>query len=192
MSELPKGWAEATAGELCKVIGGATPRTDTPEYWGGDVPWLTPDDLSRDRSQYVNGGRRSLTHAGLASCSASLVPRGTVLFTSRAPIGYIAIATREMATNQGFKSLVPSSALASEFLYWQLQHLTDQIRSMGSGTTFAEVSKKVMATLSLVVPPRPEQERIVTAVDEAFSKLDAGEAGLRTAGQRLKRMRDSV
>ena len=192
MNELPQGWASVLAGDLCEVVGGATPRTDTPEYWGGGIPWLTPDDLSRDRSQYIAAGRRSLTPAGLASCAATMVPKGAVLFTSRAPIGYAAIATREVATNQGFKSLVPSASLTSEFLYWQLRHLTEQIRSMGSGTTFAEVSKKVMAAVPLVVAPIREQLRIVTAIEEAFSKLDAGEAGLRTVRQLLKRMREAV
>ena len=192
MSGLPKGWACEHAGELCAVIGGATPRTNTQNYWGGDIPWLTPDDLSRDRRKYVDGGRRFLTRQGLDSCSATLVPAGTVLFTSRAPIGYAAIASRPVATNQGFKSLVPSNALTSEFLYWQLQHLTDTIRGMGSGTTFAEVSRKVMATVPLKVAPFSEQERIVVAIEEAFSKLDTGEAGLLTVRKLIKRMRDAV
>jgi type I restriction enzyme S subunit len=192
MTELPKGWASGHAGELCTIVGGATPRTDTEDYWGGGIPWLTPDDLSRDRRTYVDGGRRSLTQQGLDSCAATLVPTGTVLFTSRAPIGYVAIASRPMATNQGFKSLVPSEALSSEFLYWQLRHLTDVIRRMGSGTTFAEVSKKVVATVPLRVAPLREQARIVAAIEEAFSKLDAGEAGLRTVRRLLKRMRDAI
>lgn len=192
MTELPEGWAESSAGELCHVVGGATPRTDTDAYWGGDIPWITPDDLSRDRRKFVDGGRRSLTQQGLDSCAATLVPAGTVLFTSRAPIGYTAIASRPIATNQGFKSLVPSGALTSDFLYWQLQYLTETIRCMGSGTTFAEVSKKVMVTVPLRVAPLAEQERIVAAIEEAFSKLDAGEAGLRTVRQLLKRMRDAI
>lgn len=192
MSELPAGWAEGSAGELCRVVGGATPRIGTGAFWGGEVPWITPDDLSRDRRKFVDGGRRSLTQQGLDSCAAKLLPVGTVLFTSRAPIGYTAIAARPVATNQGFKSLIPSDALTSDFLYWQLQHLTALIRGMGSGTTFAEVSKKVMATVPLRVPPLPEQERIVAAIEEAFSKLDAGEAELRNVRQLLKRMRDAV
>lgn len=192
MSDLPAGWAEGSAGELCRIVGGATPRTGTGAFWGGEVPWITPDDLSRDRRKFVDGGRRSLTQQGLDSCAAKLLPVGTVLFTSRAPIGYTAIAARPIATNQGFKSLIPSDALTSDFLYWQLQHLTELIRGMGSGTTFAEVSKKVMATVPLRVPPLPEQRRIVAAIEEAFSKLDAGEAGLRNVRQLLKRMRDAV
>lgn len=192
MNELPNGWESATAGELCTIVGGATPRTDARRFWEGDVPWLTPDDLSRDRRKYIDQGRRWLSREGLGSCAATLVPAGTVLFTSRAPIGYTAIAARPLATNQGFKSLVPSTAISSEFLYWQLQHLTEVIRAMGSGTTFAEVSKKVMATVPLVVAPLAEQQRIVTAIEEAFSKLDAGDAGLRTVRQLLKRMRDAI
>jgi type I restriction enzyme S subunit len=192
MTELPKGWAEAAAGALCDVVGGATPRTDTAAYWGGEIPWVTPDDLSKDRRKFVDGGRRSLTQMGLQLCAATLVPAGTVLFTSRAPIGYVAIASRPVATNQGFKSLTPSVALTSDFLYWQLQHLTETIRGLGSGTTFAEVSKKVMATVPLRVAPIAEQERIVRTIEEAFSKLDAGEAGLRTVRQLLKRMREAI
>ncbi|MGH8301538.1 MAG: restriction endonuclease subunit S [Steroidobacteraceae bacterium] len=97
MSELPTGWIEVPIGTVCEVVGGSTPRTAVSDYWDGDIPWLTPDDLSRDHSQYVAGGRRCLTEAGYSSCSTQLIPAGSVLYTSRAPIGYVAIAKQAAA-----------------------------------------------------------------------------------------------
>jgi type I restriction enzyme S subunit len=113
------------------------------------------------------------------------MPAGSVLFSSRAPIGYVAIAREPVCTNQGFKSLVPSEAVTSDFLYWFLRHATPAIRATGSGTTFAEVSKKRMQPFPLPLPPRAEQRRIVAAIEEQLSRLDAAEASLDTVRRRL-------
>lgn len=114
---LPPGWRTAPLGDVCRVVSGSTPKTEVAEYWGGDIPWLTPDDLSKHRGKLITGGRRGLTQAGYASCSTRLTPVGSVLYSSRAPIGYVAIATREMCTNQGFKTAVPGPDLLPDFLY---------------------------------------------------------------------------
>ncbi len=189
MSELPPGWVKVPVGDVCQVVGGSTPSTKVPEYWDGGIPWLTPDDLARDRSQYVSNGRRSITQAGYEACSTQMVPAGTVLFTSRAPIGYAAIAAQPLSTNQGFKSFVPPPGVSSEYLYWFLQWATPTIRKMGSGTTFAEISGKVARTVPLSLAPEREQERIVAAIDEQFSRLDAGRGALESARRRLDQLR---
>src|SRR5581483_6629052 len=124
MTELPPGWTETTLGEVTTIVSGSTPKTGVPAYWGGDVRWITPDDLSKNRLKRISVGARSLTRAGYESCSTTLMPEGTVLYTSRAPIGYVAIAGGPVCTNQGFKSFVPSDAVASEYLYWHLTYVT--------------------------------------------------------------------
>src|SRR3954453_5230480 len=103
----PSGWQEAALGDVCKIVAGATPKTGVPDYWGGDIRWITPNDLSKDRSQTLAGGERNLSLAGYESCSARLFPQGSVIVSSRAPIGYVAIAAAEMCTNQGCKTAVP-------------------------------------------------------------------------------------
>lgn len=185
MTELPKGWVEVPIGDVCQVVGGSTPSTKVDKYWDGEIPWLTPDDLARDRSQYLSRGRRTISKAGYASCSTQMVPAGTVVFTSRAPIGYVAIARQPLCTNQGFKSFVPPDGLSSEYLYWYLQWATPMIRAMGSGTTFAEISGKVAKTIPLRLPPLPEQERIVAAIEEQLSRIEAAHIALASARQKV-------
>jgi len=192
MTALPAGWAEVPIGEVCGVVGGSTPNTQVAEYWDGDIPWLTPDDLAKDRSQYVAEGRRKITDAGYASCSTQLVPPGTVLFTSRAPIGYVALARQRLCTNQGFKSFVPSAGIDSKYLYWYLCWATPTIRQMGSGTTFAEISGKVAKTIAVRLAPAAEQVRIVDAIEEQFSRVDAGVAPLDRILGKVERLRSTV
>src|SRR5690606_11744154 len=134
--------------------GGATPKTSNPSYWGGLIPWVTPDDLSRHDRRGISCGARSLTDEGLRAASVRILPAGTVLFSSRAPIGYVAIAEVPLGTNQGFKSVVPPRGLLSDFLYWYLRFATPLIESMASGTTFKEISKRRMQEVPLPLPPR--------------------------------------
>ena len=110
-------WVECALDEIGEIIGGATPSTKIEEYYGGTIPWITPKDLSSYEDRYIAYGERNITEKGLASCSAKLLPKGTILFTSRAPIGYVAIASQEMCTNQGFKNVVANEKVDSLFLY---------------------------------------------------------------------------
>lgn len=192
MTDLPPGWAETTVGDTCEIVGGATPRSTEASFWNGDVPWITPDDLSRHRDKVILAGRRHLTRAGYESCSARMVPAGTVLYTSRAPIGYTAIAGQPVCTNQGFKSLIPPAGISSDYLYWYMRYATELVKERASGTTFPEISGKRMASVPLVVAPSVEQKRIVAAIEEQFSRLDTGVALLGRAQQNLKRARESV
>ena len=185
MREIPSAWTWTTLGEVFEIIGGATPRTDTPEYWNGEIPWLTPDDLSAHVGVMVSEGRRSITRAGCESTSTHLLPVNSILFSSRAPIGYAAIAASPLCTNQGFKSLVPPKEVDPRYAYWYLKYATPEIRNMGSGTTFRELSKKRMAAVPFVLAPQLEQLRIVAAIEEHFSCLDSVEANIEAANAKV-------
>ena len=184
--DLPPGWAATTLGDVFEIVGGSTPRTNNPDYWEGDIPWLTPDDLATHEGVLVARGRRSITEAGFSSTSTHMLPENSVLFTSRAPIGYAAIAANPICTNQGFKSLVPPIGVEPRYVYWYLRHATPTIRELGSGTTFRELSKKRMAAVPFVLPPSREQKRIVAAIEEHFTRLDAVDASLDVAEARCQ------
>lgn len=187
-----KTYKRCKIAEIGKVISGATPKTAFAENYGGDIPWITPADLSGNSEKYISHGARNITAKGYDSCSTQMMPAGTVLFSSRAPIGYVAIARNPICTNQGFKSIVPNPDIDSEFLYYQLKYLRNQIQNMGSGTTFKEISAKVLADVSVVVPPIDEQKRIVARIEELFSELDNGVETLRKTKQQLAVYRQAV
>ena len=161
-------WPVATVGEVCEVVSGATPRTGKPEFWDGNVPWVTPKDLSELGQKHLSDTPRKITKAGLKSCSARMLPAQSVLFSSRAPIGLVAINTIPVCTNQGFKSLVPRFDLVSpDFLFWWLKAQEKHVQSKGRGATFKEVSKKIVEDLQIPLPPLPEQKRIAAILDAA-------------------------
>lgn len=191
-TDLPPGWTLTTLGQVFEIVGGATPSTKEPSYWGGDIPWLTPDDLASHDGIEIARGRRSITADGYGSTSTHLLPKGTVLFSSRAPIGYTAIAAQPLCTNQGFKSLIPPEGVDSRWIYWYLRHATPFIREMGSGTTFKEMSKKRMANVPFVLAPIREQRRIVAAIEEHLSRLDAADASLKAAELRCRALLKSI
>jgi type I restriction enzyme S subunit len=150
------------------VVGGSTPKTGVAEYWGGDIPWVTPADLSRLGSHYISDTPRKITSHGLAKSGARLLPAESVLFSSRAPIGHVAINLIPMATNQGFKSLVPDvSRLDPKYLFWWLRANTSFLQGLGVGATFKEVSKTIVSAVRIPLPPLPEQRRIASILDQA-------------------------
>ena len=162
-------WKECTIADLGDVVGGATPSTKKPEnYENGDISWITPKDLSTFNGRYITRGERNITEIGLNSCSTRLLPPNTVLFSSRAPIGYVAIAGKEMCTNQGFKSVIPNSDTDYMFLYYLLKFNKDNIENMGSGTTFKEVSGNTMKSIKVCVPVDIEEQRRISAVLSAI------------------------
>lgn len=155
-------------GEIAEIISGATPKSNVAEYWGGDVRWVTPADLSKLAGAYIADTPRTITSAGLASCAASVLPIGSVLLSSRAPIGHVAINTEPMATNQGFKSFVPrSSHLDSKYLYHWLRSSTEFLQSLGNGATFKELSKATVGRVEIPLPEIEEQKRIAAILDLA-------------------------
>ena len=182
-------WPVATIGEVCEVVSGATPKTGNPEFWDGNVPWVTPKDLSKLGQKHLSDTPRHITKAGLKSCSARMLPAQSVLLSSRAPIGLVAINTLPVCTNQGFKSLVPRFDLVSpDFLFWWLKIQEKHIQSKGRGATFKEVSKKIVEDLQIPLPPLDEQGRIAEVLDNADalrSKRRAALAQLDTLTQSI-------
>ena len=161
-------WPKACLGEVAQVVSGATPKSSIDEYWDGDIPWITPADLSKLEAKEVSTTSRQITEAGLASCSARILPARSVLFSSRAPIGHVAINAVPMATNQGFKSLVPDQKLVNpDFLYWWLKSNKSYLQSLGRGATFKEVSKEIVESIEIPLPPLEEQRRIAAILDRA-------------------------
>ena len=162
-------WKECTIADLGEVVGGATPSTKKPEnYEKGDISWITPKDLSTFKGRFITHGERNITKIGLNSCSTRLLPPKTVLFSSRAPIGYVAIAAKEMCTNQGFKSVIPNAYTDYMFLYYLLKYNRVNIENMGSGTTFKEVSGNTMKSIKVYVPVDIEEQRKIGAVLSAI------------------------
>ncbi len=172
MSTVPKGWRCAALADVCEVVSGGTPRTGVAAYWDGDIPWLTPKDLALDKSQVVHGGARSITGEGLANSSAKLFPAGSVIVSSRAPIGYVAIAGEQMSTNQGCKIAVPPPEIDSRYLYWFMLQARDDMEARASGTTFKEISGKEFGRTRLRWPKLSEQRRIVEILEDHLSRLD--------------------
>lgn len=172
--ELPQGWEWARLGSLGQVVGGGTPKSDDPTLWSEKgIHWLTPADLYGRKEKTISFGRRDISEKGLTSSSAQLLPAGTVLFSSRAPIGYVAIAANSLATNQGFKSCVPYLESFSDYLYWFLKKEAKAIDASASGTTFKEISGGDFSKVVVSVPPMVEQARIVARVEELMQLCDA-------------------
>ena len=160
---MKQGWEVKKLGEVCEIVGGSTPKTNEPSYWDGEHYWVTPAEL--DGAKYISSTSRTITDEGAKSAHLQLLPSGTVLLSSRAPIGKVAITTAPMYCNQGFKNLVCSAKLHNEFAYWFLYHHTEYLNSLGTGATFKEISKRVVEQIPIPVPPREEQERIVEELD---------------------------
>ena len=169
--DIPETWAFVRLKHIGTVIGGGTPKTNVPSFWDGEIPWLTPADLSGHKEIYVSAGGRNIKREGLDSSSAQLMPAGAVLYSSRAPIGYVAISANPIATNQGFKSVVPYDFSMSEYLYYCLQARTPDIEQRATGTTFKEISGSAMAETIIPLPPIAEQQRIVSCVQSYVEKL---------------------
>ena len=181
--EIPASWCWCRLDTVGAIIGGGTPSAADPANFaepGEGLPWLTPADLGGYNERYIARGSRDLSRKGLRSSSATMMPVGTVLFTSRAPIGYVAIAANPIATNQGFKSIVPYVADCSRFIALAMQTFAPEINANAPGTTFKEVSGKIVAGVPFPLPPVAEQNRIVAKVDELMALCDRLEEALTT------------
>ncbi len=166
-------WKRVKIEDLGEVIGGGTPSTKVDEFYGGNIPWITPKDLSGYTKKYIFAGERNITDKGLKNSSAKLLPKGTVLFSSRAPIGYIAIAGQEVSTNQGFKSVIPDEEVtSSEFLYYLLKYNTEKIINRSSGSTFKEISGKSMKNVEVVIPNKKTQSKISNILSAFDQKIE--------------------
>ena len=173
--DLPELWTFARLKHIGGIVGGGTPKANIGKYWDGNIPWLTPADLSGYDSMYISTGSRTITDFGLKSSSAQMLPANSILYSSRAPIGYTAIATNPVCTNQGFKSVVPYDFSISPYLYYSLKARTDNIIQRATGTTFKEISGSEMAETIIPIPPLNEQSKIVekvTQLQEVISLIE--------------------
>lgn len=161
-------WPLVKVRDCCEVVGGATPKREVPEYWNSpDVPWVTPKDISNLVCPILEDAPEYISEAGFKNCSTSMLPAGSILVTSRAPIGNIAIAGRNLCTNQGFKSLIPGAGVDGLYLYYCMKHSSQRLQALGNGATFKEVSKKIVEDFEIPLPPLPEQKRIAAILDKA-------------------------
>ena len=170
-------WKERVLSDLGTIVGGATPSTKNPEnYEGGTISWITPKDLADFKGRFIVHGERMITEQGLSSCSTQIMPVHSVLFSSRAPIGYVAIAAKELCTNQGFKSIVPNEETDYLFLYYLLKYNKNAIENLGSGTTFKEVSGTTMRNVKVKVPMLlSEQRKIASILGKIDDKIEENE-----------------
>ena len=153
LGPIPQGWKVGKLGDIGEIVGGSTPSKSKPEYYTTHgIAWLTPKDLSTSKAKFTSRGEIDITDEGYNSTSTKLMPRGSVLFSSRAPIGYLTIAKNEICTNQGFKSLVPNG-VGTGFVYYTLRHLTPQIENRATGSTFKEASATLMRSVETIAPP---------------------------------------
>lgn len=182
-------WKEGTISHLGTVIGGSTPSKSKPEYYTDNgIAWITPKDLSVDKSKFISHGADDITELGLRNSSASIMPAGTVLFSSRAPIGYIAIADGEVTTNQGFKSVVPNGNVGTAFVYYFLKNALPTIENMASGSTFKEISGSAMRTVPAVIPDDESLQEFSDFCEPLFQQQRTLEAENRS----LAALRDSL
>lgn len=185
---IPEGWRVGRLEELGDIVGGATPsKAEDSYYTSKGIAWLTPKDLSNKLSKFTSRGEIDLTQEGYNSCSAKLMPKGSVLFSSRAPIGYITIAKNDICTNQGFKSVVPKYA-GTAYIYYLLKTNTKRIESMSSGTTFKEASGSLMKSLAVIIPPKSIIDNYEASVVELFNEQEV----IEEESARLSTLRDTL
>lgn len=192
--EIPEGWARCKIGEVTQIVSGGTPPSkDLTNFTTEDgISWITPADLSGYKDIYISRGRRNLSDKGFSACSATKIPSGSVLFSSRAPVGYVAIAANELTTNQGFKSFVLPEGLDSRFVYFYLKYIKPVAESMATGTTFKELSSSVAAQLPLALAPLKEQKLIADKLDRLLVRVDACHDRLERVSCILKDFRQAV
>ena len=194
--QLPEGWKKTTFEDVAQVVSGGTPSTKLETNFaekGKGIGWITPADLSKYTDKFISNGARDLSIDGYKSCSAKLLPAGTVLLSSRAPIGYVAIAQSELSTNQGFKNFILSDDILSEYAYYYLKSIKSTIESLGSGTTFLELSASNAKKIPIIYPTSKEtQQAIVNKIESLFDEIDEGIGRLKTAAQQIQQYRQSL
>jgi type I restriction enzyme, S subunit len=184
---MKRGWEIKRLGEISEIMNGGTPDTTVQEFWDGVNLWITPKDMGKLESIYVDDTLRKITDEGLKNSSAKILPPNSIILSSRAPIGHLAINTKPISTNQGCKGLVPKKGIDTLFLYYFLTKSVDLLNSLGTGTTFKELSGSKLGTVEIPLPPLTEQQRIVAILREAFAAIAKAKAN---AEQNLKNAKE--
>lgn len=179
-------WEERAVSSLGKIYSGGTPSTSNTEYWDGDINWITPTDITKQDSRYINSSLRKITLEGLENSSAKLLPAGSLLICTRATIGAMAITSHEMCTNQGFKNIVPNSKTNIVFVYYLLTYNKHRMISKASGSTFLELSKTSFESMRFRMPPLKEQQKIASVLTNADKEIELLEQQLADLQQEKK------
>ncbi|WP_249093208.1 restriction endonuclease subunit S [Streptococcus equi] len=177
---------KSTFSEIGEIVGGGTPSKKVDDYWNGDIPWLSPKDLSLNPAMFTGRGQNSITELGYKKSSAKLMPRNSILFSSRAPIGYITIAENDISTNQGFKSIIPKPEYPYTFVYELLKQETPSLESSASGSTFKEVSGTHLKNHEIRIPPHSAIIKFHESVEPLFKTINLNEKEI----QKLIEVRD--
>lgn len=172
VGRIPKGWRSARVEDFAEVIGGSTPSTKNPNNFNGDIPWITPRDLSGYQDRYIKRGERNISKEGLISSGIKMLPSGTILLTSRAPVGYLAIASNNITTNQGFKSLIVSNKSSALFIYYLLKNNIKLLKEHATGSTFQELSGSNLKKINFDLPPIEEQKKIAEVLGTLDEKIE--------------------
>jgi len=173
---MKQGWESKKLGDVCDIVNGGTPKTSISEYWNGDNLWITPKDMGKHDSIYVEDTSRKITDEGMQNSSAKLFSAYSVVLSSRAPIGHLAINKKPISTNQGCKGIVPSDEINYLYLYYFLKNSVKLLNSLGSGTTFKELSSSKLKNVIIPIPPLEEQKQIVAKLDQCFEAIDKARA----------------
>lgn len=168
--KIPESWDVQLMGDVADIVSGGTPKKSTKKYWGGDIVWVTPTDVTAIEGMYISDSAEKITEQGLSDSSAHLLEPGAVLMTSRATIGEAVINTVPATTNQGFKSLVPGERLHNEYLYHYVHTIADYLTEIGGGSTFPEINKTDTQNIRVPIPPLDEQKRIAEILNRADKK----------------------
>ena len=169
--KICRGVMKYKLGQICEIVSGSTPKTSVEEYWDGNVKWITPAELS-DNSYIIEDSVRKITELGVQKTGLTPFPKGTVILSSRAPIGKVAIAGCEMYCNQGFKNLICSEKVNNKYLFWFLKGKTEFLNALGRGATFKEISKSIVSDIEINVPNIEEQEKAVSVLEKLFQIIN--------------------
>jgi type I restriction enzyme S subunit len=172
LGEVPEGWEIKVLKRTFKTLNGSTPKSGEPDYWDGDIPWATPDDLGQLRGNTLRTTQRRITKEGYNSCGTSLASLGSLILSTRAPIGHLAIAGTDICTNQGCRCLVFCADDDSHYFYYQLLAARLELESFGQGSTFKELSRGSLESVYLTSPPIPEQRAIAAFLDRETGRID--------------------
>ncbi|HEC78686.1 MAG TPA: restriction endonuclease subunit S [candidate division WOR-3 bacterium] len=192
LGEIPEHWEVKTLKRVFRILNGSTPKSGEPSYWDGDIPWATPDDLGSLQGDTLFSTRRMITEDGYNSCGTTLAPAGSLVLSTRAPIGHLAIAAVPLCTNQGCRCLVFHTKDETRFFYYQLLTARQELESWGQGSTFQELSRDKLGAVYLVAPPVDEQRAIAAFLDRETARIDALIEKIRKSIELLREYRTAL
>jgi type I restriction enzyme S subunit len=172
MGEIPEEWEVIPLKRVFKIVNGGTPNSSEENYWNGEIVWITPNDLSKLTEVYIKDSERKITEDGLCNCSAKKVPMNSIIISTRAPIGYVAIAGVDLCTNQGCKSLIPTKVINHKYFYYWIYSISFYLNALGQGTTFMELSNSSLSIVELLTPSMNEQKAIANFLDQKTAEID--------------------